>query len=72
MNFTSKPLQIILEPKFAYVLIKAEVIILNVCEPHALNVLHCDLEKATFISVLSDTSTHKETKFFLVLVRYFD
>jgi hypothetical protein len=48
---------------------KAETIILNVYEPHALNVLH---QKATFISVLTDASNHKEIKIFPALVRYFD
>jgi hypothetical protein len=61
-----------LEPKFACARTKAEVIILNVYEPHALNVLHCDMEKATIISVLTDASNHKEIKIFPVLVRYSD
>jgi hypothetical protein len=51
---------------------KAETIILNMYEPHALNVLHHDLEKATFISILTDASNHKEIKIFPVLVGYFE
>jgi hypothetical protein len=45
---------------------------LNAYELYALNVLHCDQEKATFISVLTDTSSRKEIKIFPVLLRYFD
>jgi hypothetical protein len=41
-------------------------------EPHALIMLHCDLEKAAFILVLTHTSNYKEIKVFPVLVIYFD
>jgi hypothetical protein len=40
--------------------------------PHALDVLHCDLEEPAFTSVLTDASSYKEIKIFPVLVRYFD
>jgi hypothetical protein len=72
MVYISKLLQITLEPKFACVLTTAEAIILNVYEPRALNVLHCDVEKATFISGLTDASNHKDMKILPVPVRYFD
>jgi hypothetical protein len=71
MTCTSKLLQITLEPKFACAHTKAVAIIVNVYEPHALNVLHCDLEKATFIAVLTAATNHKEIKIFPVLFRYF-
>jgi hypothetical protein len=61
-----------IRPKFACARTKAEAIILNMYEPHALSVLHYDLEKAEFISVLTDTSSHKEISIFPVIVMYFD
>jgi hypothetical protein len=71
MNITSKLLQITLEPKFSCVQTKVVAIIVNVYEPHALNVLHCELEKATFIAVLTAATNHKEIKISSVRFRYF-
>lgn len=64
--------QTTLELKFACVRTKAEAIVLHVLAPYTLNLLHCDLEKAAFISISTDASNHKEIKIFPVLVRYFD
>jgi hypothetical protein len=61
-----------IRPKFACAHTKAEAIILNMYEPHALSVLHCDLVKAEFISVLTNASSHKEIKIFPMIIRYFD
>jgi hypothetical protein len=72
VDCTLKLPQITLEPIFSCAYTKVEAIILNVYELHALNVLHCDLEKATFNSLLTDPPNHKEIKIFHVLVRYFD
>jgi hypothetical protein len=69
MDCTLKLLQITLEPKFTCSRTKAEAIILNVFEPH---VLHCDLEKVTCISVLTDACNHDEIMIFPVFVRHFD
>lgn len=38
----------------------------------ALNELHCDMETAAFISVLTELSSHKEIKILPMLVRCFD
>jgi hypothetical protein len=71
MDCTSKLLLITLDPKFANARTKAGAIIWNVYEPRAINVLHCNMEKAACSSVLTDSSDHKEIKIFHVLVRYF-
>jgi hypothetical protein len=70
VDCTSKLLQITLEPQFPCACTKVEAIILNVYGPNALNVLHCELEKSIFNSVLTDADNHKEIKILPVLVRY--
>lgn len=72
MDCMSELLQITSKPKFACARTKAEAINLNVYEPHVLNVLHCDPEKARFISLLTDASNYEQIKIFPVLVRNFD
>jgi hypothetical protein len=63
MDFTSNRLHITLKPKFACAHTKAEAIILNV--------LRCDLEKAIYIYLLTDSGNRRVIKNFLMLVKYF-
>ena len=72
MDCTSKLLQVAFEPKFTCARTKAEAIILHVFMPYALRTLQSDLEKCSFVSILTDASNHKEVKLFPILVRYID
>ena len=72
MDCTSKLLQVAFEPKFTCARTKAEAIILHVFMPYALRTLQSDLEKCSFVSILTAASNHKKVKLFPILVRYID
>ena len=72
MDCTSKLIQCTFEPKFTCGRSKAEAIVLNVLTPFAISELESDLQKANFISIMTDASNHKDVKIFPLLVRYFN
>lgn len=74
MDCISKLRQIIVEDKFACACSKAKTIFVYASAPHVRDMLQSDLRKATFVSVMTHASNHKETKIFPVLPSdtYFD
>lgn len=72
MDCTSRVIQFLFEKKFACKRTKTEAIIVNVLAPHAVMILKKELSSASYISIYTDSSNHKDLKLFPILVRYFD
>lgn len=68
MDCTSKLLQKALEPKFKCARTKAKAIIANLFAPHCLSELQSDLERYSFVSIMTEASNHKEIKIFPILI----
>lgn len=68
---TSKLLQKCFEPKYSCAKTKCEAIVTNVISPFAISEVKKDLENVNYVSVYTDSSNHKSTKLFPLLVRYF-
>lgn len=72
MDCMTDIIQTLYEPKFSCRRTKTAAIIKNVLGDYAAKLLKDDLSKAAFITIMTDSSNHKATKLFPVLVRYFD
>lgn len=72
MDYTSKLLKKFHNVKFSHARIKWESIIIGVFNEYWKKILLEDLRSASFVSVLSVTSNHKEIKLYQILVRYLD
>ncbi|XP_051167012.1 uncharacterized protein LOC127285186 [Leptopilina boulardi] len=71
MDCTSRLVQILFEKKFACKRTKTEAIVVNVLAPHAQMNLKTELSSASYVSIYTDSSNHKDLKLFPILVRYF-
>ncbi|CAG9829703.1 unnamed protein product [Diabrotica balteata] len=72
LDCTSKLIVRMFEPKFAAARTKTEAIIENVLAQEAQSQLEIDLLKANFVSIIMDSSNHREIKVVPLMVRYFD
>lgn len=72
MDCTSQIIKQLFNKKFACARTKSEAIVCNVLSPYAFTELKKDLDKATFVSVYSDASNHKELKLFPTIIRFFN
>lgn len=64
--------QQLFEPKFSCRRTKATAVTVDVLGKYAEALLKEDLEKAQFLTIMTDASNHRTEKMFPVLVRYFD
>lgn len=72
MDCSSKIMKKVYDQSYSCARTKSEAIIVNVFAPWALKELSCDLDKASFVSIYTDSSNHGNIKAFPILVRYFD
>ena len=59
------------KPKFTCAQTKVRAIVTNVLAPFASEQIGLELEEALFISVMVDSSNHKDLKRVPILIRYF-
>lgn len=72
LDCTSKLIANMFEPKFMAARTKTEAIVKNVFAKESQLRLELDLHKAHFVSIMIDSSNHKEIKMVPLLVRYFN
>ena len=58
--------------KISYSRTKVEAIICNVLSSHVQDIVHQDLQKASFIGISTDDSNHVHEKLFPIVAQYFD
>jgi hypothetical protein len=68
---TSKLVQKCFEAKYGCARTKTEAIVSNVLAPFAAEELENDLQSVNYVTLFTDSSNHKSTKVFPILVRYF-
>ncbi|CAI6370838.1 unnamed protein product [Macrosiphum euphorbiae] len=71
MDCTSGLLRKMYDSKFTCGATKTQAIIVNVLFPYAINLIKNQLDAASFVTVMIDSSNHKDLKIIPVLVRYF-
>lgn len=71
MDCTSSLVRKMYESKFTCCATKIQAIIVNVLFPYAINLIKKELENANFVTVMIDSSNHKDLKVIPLLVRYF-
>lgn len=72
MKCTSKLIREVYgETKFKCSATKATAIVSGVFEPMIIAQIESELEKASFVTISTDASNHKELKMFPILIRYF-
>lgn len=72
MDCTSQLIKTLFNKKFSCARTKTEAIVCNVFAPYGFAELEKDLDKATFVSLYSDTSNHHDIKLYPTVVRFFD
>lgn len=71
MGYTSQLIRKKYDKKFSCSRTKTKAIIVNVLYPYAYEKLKTNLSNANFVSILIDSSNHKDLKMIPLLVRYF-
>lgn len=72
MDCSSKLIQNFFEPKFSCARTKTETIIQHVLMPYVLKNLKKKLDDASYLSVYTDASNHKDLKMFPIVIRLFN